>query len=39
MESWSLGFDGDPDVERHAGIEAAEPAGARLRLRFVSDYI
>lgn len=40
MESWSVGFDGDSDVERHAGIEADKPAGgAPLRLRVVSDYI
>ncbi len=40
MESWVVGFDGDTDVERHAGAEAAEPAhAARLRLRVVSDYI
>ncbi len=40
MESWSVGFDGDSDVERHAGVEAAEPArAAPLRLRVISDYI
>jgi hypothetical protein len=40
MESWSVGFDGDSDVERHAGVEAKQPAGAApLRLRIVSDYI
>ncbi len=40
MESWSLGYDGNSDVERHAGVEAERPAGgAPLRLRVVSDYI
>ncbi len=42
MESWSVGFDGDSDVERHAGVEAKQPAGGAqppLRLRVVSDYI
>ncbi len=42
MESWSVGFDGDADVERHAGVEAKQPAGEAqppLRLRVVSDYI
>jgi hypothetical protein len=39
MESWSVGFDGDSDVERHAGVEAEAPGGAPLRLRVVSDYI
>jgi hypothetical protein len=40
MESWSVGFDGDSDVERHAGVEAEAPVGAApLRLRVVSDYI
>ncbi len=40
MESWSVGFDGDADVERHAGVQSV-PGGARppLRLRVVSDYI
>ncbi len=40
MDSWSLGYDGDADVERHAGVadEAPRPAKA-LRLRVVSDYI
>ena len=40
MESWSVGFDGDRDVERHAGIEG-EGATAKpvLRIRVVSDYI
>ena len=41
MESWSVGFDGDADVERHAGVEAKQPTGEQspLRLRVVSDYI
>ena len=39
-ESWSVGFDGDADVERHAGIEVDEgPGSAPLRLLVVSDYI
>lgn len=38
MESWSVGFDGDTDVERHAGMDS-EPARPALRLRVVSDYI
>ncbi len=40
MESWSLGYEGDSDVERHASVEADGPAGgAPIRLRIVSDYI
>jgi hypothetical protein len=41
MESWGIGFDGDRDVERHAGlVEAAgAPPARRLKLREVSDYI
>ena len=40
MESWSLGYEGDADVERHAGVGAEEPTGrVPLRLRIVSDYI
>lgn len=48
MESWSIGFDGDEDVERHAAMRDARPLrqgsgpGAQkplLRLRIVSDYI
>lgn len=40
MESWSVGFDGDSDVERHAGaVESAEPKAAPIRVRMVSDYI
>ena len=38
MESWSVGFDGDEDVERHAGMEATKIRPA-IRLRVVSDYI
>ena len=35
-----MGYDGDSDVERHAGVGAEKPAGgAPLRLRVVSDYI
>lgn len=39
MESWCVGFDGDTDVERHAGIETSDPPRQSLRLRVVSDYI
>jgi predicted DsbA family dithiol-disulfide isomerase len=49
MESWSVGFDGDADVERHAGMPDAGVStvgqGSRpdtrpaIRLRLVSDYI
>lgn len=40
MESWSVGFDGDSDVERHAGIdEAVATQRPTVRLRMVSDYI
>jgi len=47
MESWSVGFEGDADVERHAGIDQdsahPEPGDSRsrrtIRLRIVSDYI
>jgi hypothetical protein len=40
MESWSVGFDGDADVERHAGDgESLRPGKPRLSLRVVSDYI
>lgn len=42
MESWSVGFDGDSDVERHAGITETEAALAGqkpVRVRMVSDYI
>jgi predicted DsbA family dithiol-disulfide isomerase len=40
MESWSVGFEGDDDVERHAGVRTeAPPAGRPLHVRMVSDYI
>lgn len=40
MESWSVGFEGDSDVERHAGaVRPSRPAKPALRLRVVSDYI
>jgi len=40
MESWSVGFDGNDDVERHAGIrDDASAVRPRLHLRAVSDYI
>jgi hypothetical protein len=39
MESWTVGFDGDDDVERHAGMHDARPAKPSLRVRAVSDYI
>jgi hypothetical protein len=39
MESWSVGFDGDEDVERHAAMGPAPAARPALRLRMVSDYI
>ncbi len=40
MESWSVGYDGDDDVQRHAGVETgAAPSAQSLRLRIVSDYI
>jgi hypothetical protein len=42
MESWCVGFEGDEDVERHAGMHDARPAAAekpRIRVRVVSDYI
>lgn len=40
MESWCVGFDGDSDVELHAGITGdAAPFRPPLRLRIVSDYI
>jgi hypothetical protein len=38
MESWVIGFDGNPDVERHVGIEPCG-TGPALRLRVISDYI
>jgi hypothetical protein len=39
MESWSVGFDGDDDVERHAGMHDARSGKPALRLKAVSDYI
>lgn len=41
MESWSVGYDGDSDVERHAGVAEPEPQEERapVRVRMVSDYI
>ena len=40
MESWCVGYDGNDDVERHAGIDADSMAfRAHLRLNVVSDYI
>lgn len=40
MESWSVGFDGDSDVERHAGMDdAVATQRPAVRLRMVSDYI
>lgn len=40
MESWSVGFDGDKDVERHSGMtETAAPERESIRVRMVSDYI
>lgn len=47
MESWSVGFEGDADVERHAGMhpdathpEPGESLSRRtIQLRVVSDYI
>lgn len=38
MESWVVGYEGDADVERHAGAEVA-PGPPAIRLRVVSDYI
>jgi predicted DsbA family dithiol-disulfide isomerase len=39
MESWSVGFEGDADVERHAGIEVRAVTRPSIQLRIVSDYI
>ena len=40
MESWSVGFDGDSDVERHAGVAESETVSRPdIRIRTVSDYI
>ena len=38
-ESWGIGFDGDRDVERHAGIDVEERSKPSVRLHVVSDYI
>ncbi len=37
MESWIIGYDGNSDAERHAGVEQGR--ARPLRLRVVSDYI
>ena len=42
MESWVVGYEGDDDVERHAGAvqqDEAAPKVAPLAIRVVSDYI
>jgi len=48
MESWVVGYEGDEDVERHAGAASSplprtgEGTGVRavtIRIRVVSDYI
>ena len=39
MESWSVGYDGDGDVERHAGMHDARPERQALHVKLVSDYI
>jgi hypothetical protein len=39
MESWVVGYDGDGDVERHAGVRAQDKPAPPLKLRIVSDYI
>lgn len=50
MESWVVGYEGDDDVERHAGSLTPGPSPLRgrgektrqaspLRIRVVSDYI
>lgn len=40
MESWCVGFEGNDDVERHAGMEdAGQHSRPAIRLRVVSDYI
>jgi predicted DsbA family dithiol-disulfide isomerase len=39
-ESWGIGFDGDTDVERHAGIEVEDaPSRKPIQILVVSDYI
>ncbi len=39
MESWSVGYDGDGDVERHSGMHDARPEKQALHITLVSDYI
>jgi predicted DsbA family dithiol-disulfide isomerase len=39
MESWSVGYEGDGDVERHAGMHDARPVRPALHVTLVSDYI
>jgi predicted DsbA family dithiol-disulfide isomerase len=40
MESWCVGYEGNDDVERHAGIDAdSTPFRPNLRLTVVFDYI
>lgn len=42
MESWSVGYEGDDDVERHTGMHDARPAAPEkppLHITVVSDYI
>ncbi len=43
MESWSVGYDGDDDVERHSGMHDArlqsDPEKPALHVTLVSDYI
>ena len=41
MESWVVGYEGNDDVERHAGTDPSPAASAArsLHIRFVSDYI
>jgi len=39
MESWSVGYEGDGDVERHSGMHDARPEKQALHVKLVSDYI
>jgi len=39
MESWSVGYEGNDDVERHAGVHDARPGKPPLHVTLVSDYI
>ncbi len=39
MESWSVGYDGDGDVERHIGMHDTRPEKQALQVTLVSDYI